>query len=51
MTYGLTQKLIKRTRERFHSGELTYEEAMWYLDYTYNDNLMSYIGGVLKNEN
>lgn len=43
MTYGLTQKLIKRTRERFQSGELTHEEAMWFLDYTYNDNLMSYI--------
>lgn len=43
MNYGLTQKLIKRTRDRFQSGELTYEEAMWYLDYTYNDNLMSYI--------
>ena len=38
--YGLTQKLIKHTRERFQSGALTYKEAMWYLDYTYNDNLM-----------
>lgn len=43
--YGLTQEFIRCTRERFKSGELTYEEAMWYLDYTYNDNLMSYIEG------
>lgn len=43
MTYGLTQKLIKRTRERFKSGELTYEEAMWFLGLMYSDNLMSYI--------
>lgn len=43
MTYGLTQEVIKNTRDRFKSGELTYEEAMWFLDYTYNDNLMYYI--------
>lgn len=64
MKYGLTQKFIKCTRERFQSGELTHEEAMWHLDYTYNDNLMSHIQDdcnkdkqvetlikVLKNEN
>lgn len=50
MTYGLTQEFIKHARDRFKSGELTYEEVMWYLDYTYNDNLMSYIQGDV-NEN
>lgn len=37
MTYGLTQKLIKRTRERFQSGELTHEEAMWFLKFEYEE--------------
>lgn len=44
MTYGLTQKLIKRTRERFNSGELTYEEAMWFLGLMYSDNKNNYFG-------
>lgn len=35
--YGLTQKFIKRTRNRFKSGELTYEEAMWYLKFEYEE--------------
>lgn len=38
MNYGLTQDFIKRTRERFKSGELTYEEAMWYLEFEYEEN-------------
>ena len=44
MTYGLTQKLIKRTRERFQMGELTYEEAMWFLGLMYSDNLNYHLG-------
>lgn len=37
MTYGLTQEFIRRTRELFQSGELTYEEAMWYLQFEYEE--------------
>lgn len=44
MTYGLTQAFIKRTRERFKSGELTYEEAMWFLGLIYSDNKNYYLG-------
>lgn len=50
MTYGLTQKLIKHTRERFKSGELTYEETMWFLGLMYSDSKNNYFGAV-KNEN
>lgn len=44
MTYGLTQEFIKRTRERFKSGELTYEGAMWFLGLMYSDNENNYFG-------
>lgn len=44
MNYGLTQKLIIRTRDRFQSGELTYEEAMWYLGLMYSDNKNYHLG-------
>lgn len=38
MKYGLTQEVISNTRERFKSGELTYEEAMWFLKFDYQNN-------------
>lgn len=38
MTYGLTQEVITNTRERFNNCELTYEEAMWFLKFEYEDN-------------
>lgn len=40
--YGLTQKVIEEVRQRFKDGELTFEEAMWYLSYEYEDNEYSY---------
>lgn len=40
MTYGLTQEVIKNTRERFKSGELTYEEAMWFLKFEYESGII-----------
>lgn len=44
MTYGLTQEVIKNTRNRFKNGELTYEEAMWFLGLMYSDNKNNYFG-------
>lgn len=41
--YGLTQKQVREARKRFNDSEITFEEAMWWLDYQYNDNLMSYV--------
>lgn len=41
--YGLTQKQINEARKRFNDGEITFEEAMWWLDYQFGDALMSYI--------
>lgn len=42
--YGLTQEVVSNTRERFQSGELTYEEAMWFLELMYSDNKNNYFG-------
>lgn len=37
MNYGLTQEVIKNIRNRFKDGELTYEEAMWFLKFEYEE--------------
>lgn len=43
MTYGLTQEFIKRTRERFKSGEISYYSAMLMFKEAYSRNKVSYI--------
>lgn len=44
MNYGLTQELIKRTRERFKRGDISYYSAMLMLKEAYSRNIISYIG-------
>lgn len=63
MKYGLTQEFIKRTRERFKSGEISYYSAMLMFKEAYSNNLVYYVHGdiydnrvetlvkVLKDEN
>lgn len=65
MTYGLTQDSINITRERLNNCEITYDEAMWFLKFDYEENKQWYdnfgyaikdkqietIVEVLKNEN
>ena len=41
--YGLTQKFIKTVRAAFKSGELSFDDAMWLLEYERNASEMSYI--------
>ena len=48
--YGLTQKQINESRKRFNDGEITFEEAMWWLSLKYSDSLMSYVEGDINQE-
>lgn len=43
MKYGLTQEFIKRTRERFKCGDISYYSAMLMLKEVYSRNIISYL--------
>lgn len=44
MNYGLTQEFIKRTRNRFKCGDISYYSAMLILKEAYSRNIISFIG-------
>lgn len=40
--YGLTKKQVKEARKLFNDGDITFEEAMWWLGLMYSDNKNNY---------